>query len=514
MIVRSFVMRSCYQDSLVLMRIAQELRSQPGVEQAAALMGTPSNHEVLAAAGLSTPESADAKPGDLILAVGASDGAAADAALQCARDRFSVRAKASVEQARSRSLERALFDQPQSNLAMISVPGEHARLEAMRALRRGLHVFLFSDNVPIADEIALKRYSVGRGLLCMGPDCGTAYLSGVGIGFANVVPRGPISIIAASGTGLQAVASGVANLGSGIHHGIGVGGRDLSAEVGGLMTFAALDLLDRDPGTSLIVLVSKPPAASMLPQLQERLARLTKPAVVCCLGATAPASSLPGVDWMDDLAATAAMAVARLQKKGYVPRAFQAPELVREMLDMVVRQGAVAGKTVLGLYVGGTLATEAKLILRALIGQVDGSPPAGDNDGHHVVDLGDDEFTKGKPHPMLAPETRAERLLTWTEGTAVGVVLLDCVLGRVGHADPLGVLLTEIAKARERASKRGTSLQFVASVTGTDGDPQSASLQRKRLADANVAVLDSNAEAARFAALIVRPDLRARLLES
>jgi len=183
------------------------------------------------------------------------------------------------------------------------------------------------------------------------------------------------------------------------------------------------------------------------------------------------------------------------------------------MLGVVERQGTVAGKTVLGLYTGGTLATEAKLILRALIGQVDGNPPSGGNDGHHVIDLGDDEYTVGKPHPMLAPETRAERLLPWTDGKTVGVVLLDCVLGRVGHADPLGVLLTEIAKAREGASKRGTSLQFVASVTGTEGDPQSASLQRKRLVDANVAVLDSNAEAARFAALLVRPDLQARLLE-
>ena len=513
MIVRSFVMRSSYQDSLVLMRIAQELRGQAGVEQAAALMGTPSNHEVLAAAGLGTPVSADAKPGDLILAVGASDEAAADAALQAARDRFSTRVKSSVEQASARSLERAVLDQPQSNLAVISVPGEYACLEAMRALRRGLHVFLFSDNVSIADELALKRYAVSRGLLCMGPDCGTAYLSGVGIGFANVVPRGPIGMIAASGTGLQAVASGVANLGSGVSHGIGVGGRDLSDDVGGLMTFAALDWLDRDPGTSLIVLVSKPPGASVLPQLQARLARLSKPAVVCCLGASAPAGLPPGVDWMDDLAATAEMAVARLSKRAYIPRAFGAPAQVRAMLDALGQQGSVAGKKVLGLYAGGTLATEAKLILRGLIGQVDGDPPSAGNDGHHVVDLGGDEYTVGKPHPMLAPETRAERLLPWTEGDAVGVVLFDCVLGRVGHADPLGVLLEAVANARERASKRGMPLLFVASVTGTEDDPQSASRQRKLLSDAGVAVLDSNAEAARFAALLVRPELQARIVE-
>jgi FdrA protein len=514
MIVCSLVLRGSYHDSLVLMRTAQELRSQPGVQEAAALMGTPANMEMLAAAGLATAEAADATAGDLVLAVGARDESAAKAALDAATALFATRRGGTVDQARTRTLERALVEQPESNLATISVPGEYARLEAMRALRRGLHVFLFSDNVPIEDEVALKRYAVARGLLCMGPDCGTAYLGGIGIGFANVVPRGPIGLIAASGTGMQALASEIANLGSGISHGIGVGGRDLSESVDGLMTFAALGHLDRDPHTSLIVLISKPPAAGVLPKLEKVLATVSKPVIVCCLGAPAPAHSRPDVIWMPELASAAGMAVARLRGESYVPRAFADSSGVRRKLVALDQQGSVAGRAILGLYTGGTLASEAKIILGRLLGDVDDQPPDLVGARHHIIDLGDDRYTVGQPHPMLAPETRAVRLPPWSAGTSVGVVLLDCVLGRVAHRDPLSALVAAIEQSREQAHRAERVVQFVASVTGTDADPQSLRVQRERLDAAGVVVLDSNAEATRFAAMLVRPELRAQLLES
>src|SRR2546427_4288024 len=249
--VRATVRRSFYQDSVVLMGVALGLRALPGVREAAALMGTPANHELLAAAGLATPETNEAAPEDLVLAIDVETDAAGDTAFAAARAFFEEhrRARESTGRIRPRTLDSALRQLPDANLAVISVPGAYAKLEALTALRRGLHVFLFSDNVPLADEIELKQLAVRRQLLCMGPDCGTAILNGVGLGFANVVRRGRIGLVGASGTGLQEVTSLLHQAGEGISHAIGTGGRDLSAEVGGTTTLQALELLRDDPNT-------------------------------------------------------------------------------------------------------------------------------------------------------------------------------------------------------------------------------------------------------------------------
>src|SRR5580704_9603583 len=97
---------------------------------------------------------------------------------------------------------------------------------------------IFSDNVPIAEEASLKHEARERGLMVMGPDCGTAIIGGVPLAFANAVPRGDIGIIGASGTGIQEVSTLIARAGRGVRHAIGTGGRDMHAEVGGLTTLA------------------------------------------------------------------------------------------------------------------------------------------------------------------------------------------------------------------------------------------------------------------------------------
>src|SRR5262245_19460411 len=311
MVVRGEVWRSFYQDSMVLMHLAQQLRGLPGVREAAALMGTPANQELLASAGPAIPDSKDAAAGDLVLAVAAESEAAATAALAAARGLFEERKRAQRAAGRAlpRTLDSALRTLPDANLAAISVPGAYAALEATTALRRGLHVFLFSDNVSLEDEVRLKQLAVRKRLFCMGPDCGTAYINGVGLGFANVVPRGRIGCVAASGTGLQAVASHLAALGEGISHGIGAGGRDLSAEVGGAMTTFALEALAADPATEVVVVISKVPAPKVMPVLEASIRAVPKPVVVCCMGA--PARNEPGL-WVATLdeAAVAAAAVA------------------------------------------------------------------------------------------------------------------------------------------------------------------------------------------------------------
>ena len=504
--IRIEVWRSFYQDSVVLMRLAATLSERPGVRQAAALMGTAANRELLANAGLAAPGLEDAAPGDLMLAIDAETEQAAESALAAAKAFFDRerREREASGRIRPRTLESAIRQFPEANLALVSVPGAHATLEAMTALRHGLHVFLFSDNVAIEDEIALKRLAASRRLLCMGPDCGTAYLNGVGLGFANVVPRGRIGCVAASGTGLQAVASHVAALGEGISHGIGVGGRDLSEAVGAPMTTLALELLAADAATTVIVLISKPPAPRVMRELDAIIRTLAKPVVVCCLGSGAdgPAAG----HRVDTLEAAAMAAVALARGRPVDVPAFTDPAAVRARLACVGPQEG-RGPALLGLYTGGTLAHEARLLLEPLLGPLDTGAAA-----HQVIDLGADEFTVGRPHPMIDPSERAARIRAAGAAPAVGVLLVDLVLGRAAHPDPAQPLAAAVRDARTAAARAGRSLAVVASVVGTEADPQGLRAQTAALESAGVEVLPSNAQACRFAALLLRPELANRLL--
>jgi FdrA protein len=515
MVLKTEVWRSFYQDSVVLMRIAGSLRARPAVREAAAFMGTPANHELLDQVGLATAESRGAGPEDLIVTVDGDDEAAASAALAAARDQLTARREV-AEQAGEvppRTLDTALRRLPDANLAAISVPGPFAKAEALRALKRGLNVFLFSDNVPVEDEVALKDQALGRGLLCMGPDCGTAYVNGVGLGFYNVVEPGRVGCIAASGTGLQTVVSRLAALGEGISQGIGVGGRDLSAEVGGKMTFLALDALAADPRTEAIVVISKPPAETLVPALEQAMAKAGKPVVVCCLGAARAASD--GAVWVATLDEAAEQAAASLAGRPWTARAFREPDDVRARLGRVREPGALDGSGILGLFTGGTLAHETHLILEPLLGPVDSNlGHAAPGSPHRLLDLGDDAYTVGRPHPMIDPDTRLELLRTEARADGVGVLLFDLVLGKGAHPDPAAGLATEFEAARADAEAAGRPLAGVASVVGTPGDPQNLAGQVSRLEAAGIEVLPTNGEAARFAALLVRPELSDSLLET
>ena len=362
---RTTVLPSFYQDSVMLMRIAGQVRSRPGVRQTAAFMGTPANHALLEETGLATPESRNARAEDLILTVDADTDAEAEAALAEARQLLVARRHA-VETAtalRPRTLDSALKILPNANLVVISVPGAYAKFEAMRALKRGLHVFLFSDNVPVQDEIDLKREAVKRRLVCMGPDCGTAYLNGTGIGFYNVVPRGRIGIVAASGTGLQAVASRLAAQGEGVSHGIGVGGRDLSAEVGGAMSSLRArvvggrpDHRGHHPDLQTAASHRSPAAGSQRWRaLESRWSR------ACWAPTHLPAvrrsgsrrSTPPRMPWSHAWRTVA-----------WTPAAFGDPASVRARLQALRSSRPAIGPGVLGLYTGGTLAHEAHLLLK------------------------------------------------------------------------------------------------------------------------------------------------------
>jgi FdrA protein len=506
-------MESFYQDSVILMAIAAKVRLLPGVRQAGAFMGTPANQGILEQIGMSTEAGRKAGPNDLIITIDADNKDDAEAALARVRELILERRRAieASTEVKPRTIDSALRSMPDANLACISVPGAYAKFEALRALRRGLHIFLFSDNIALADEIELKQQALQRGLLCMGPDCGTAYLNGTGLGFANRVPTGPIGCVAASGTGLQAVVSRVAMLGEGISHGIGVGGRDLAAELAGAMTFYALEKLAADAKTEVIVLISKPPDPAVTPQLQTVLEKIKKPVIACCLGASV--SEGGKTVWVPTLDAAADAAVAVLHGREWSPQNFNDPEAVRKHLAAAPMQSPSGVGTVMGLYTGGTLAAEAHLILEPLLGRVAynqvGDP---ENTSHRILDLGADEFTVGRPHPMIDPQKRVEFILQAGISSAVDIILLDLVLGKASHPDPAQPLADAFKEARVRAEAGGRHIRAVAAIVGTSLDPQDVESQATKLQDAGIELFPTNAEATRFAALLAKPELSDTML--
>jgi succinyl-CoA synthetase alpha subunit len=509
----NFVRKSFYRDSVTLMRLSSELETVAGVSAAAALMGTPHNRELLAQAGLLADAGAAAEPADLIIAVAADSPGSAEAA-RAAAERALLAPKpttAGVATASPRTLASALKLLADANLALISVPGAYAGAEALKALDAGLHVMLFSDNVPVETEVDCKRRALERGLLMLGPDCGTAILDGVPLGFANAVPRGRIGLAAASGTGLQEVTCALARESEGVSQAIGVGGRDLSDEVGGAMMLRALQLLAADPATEVVCVIGKPPGVATARRIVDALAKIAKPRVACFPGASAAMTAAPDLErviarltdvgvyvaaTLED-AGHAAVALARGKKP--VPTEFTLPQAeVERLVGDAARELAPGQRYVRGVYSGGTLAFEALAVLGQSLDNVARSL-TGEGAGHRVVDLGDDAFTLGRPHPMIDGRVRREWIDREGRDPATAVLLLDVVLGYGAHPDPAGEILPAI-----RAVRAQRSVPIVASVCGTDADPQSRAAQVEQLRSGGVIVMGGNAQAARLAAAIAR----------
>ena len=469
------VRRNAYVDSVTLLQSSAEVLSLPLVLDAALVMATDLNRQVLAESGLLVGEAAAAGPNDLVIAVRADNEAAAASALDYAERLLTSRRVESDAATASppRSLRAAHRAEPEARLAVISVPGAFAAGEACQALADGLHVFLFSDNVALEDEIDLKQRARERGLLVMGPDCGTTILNGVGFGFANLVQRGRIGLIGASGTGLQEVTCLLDRAGQGISHAIGTGSRDLWARIGGVTTLQALDLLRDDPTTDTIVLLSKPSDAAVAERVLGAAADTRKRVVACFIGADVQPT--PGVELARNLEEAARLAAGATEPSGY--------ELPRVRLSEDQRQ-------VRGLFCGGTLCQEA---LAAM------SKP----DQHEFVDFGDDRYTRGRAHPMIDPSLRNRAIVEAGADPRVGVVLLDVILGLGAHPDPAGAALPAIREAQARAAADGRELAVLAHVLGTQRDPQNLAHQQAMLQAAGVCLAASNHAAAVAANLLL-----------
>jgi FdrA protein len=498
------------------MLVAQELARLPGVTDAAVVMATEANKAILKEAGLLTPEAAAASPNDLVIAIHAAEGALVQAIAAVEQMLQRKQAQAETAEFRPKTLRGAFKANTSANLAVISVAGRYAADEAWKALHQGLHVLLFSDNVSLADEIALKQYASQHGLLLMGPGAGTAILNGVALGFANAIPAGPVGIVSAAGTGLQEVSTLLAKHGVGITQGIGTGGRDLSEDVGGLMMLAGLKALQGDPATHVIVLVSKPPAASVAQKVLDQVALSDKPSVVCFLGGALhktptvtshiyPARTLEEAAWLG-------ASLASLAKSGKPegPASTDDLEDYAYKLSLHLQPGQ---RYLRGLFSGGTLCYEAQVIWQDLLAEPVFSnaplskahqlPDSTRSQGHTAVDLGEEEFTVGRLHPMMDNALRIRRLLQEARDPEVAVIMLDVVIGYGAHPDPAAELGPAVQKARLLAQEAGRELLVVASVTGTEGDPQSLSRQVQALRQSGAIICGSNAAAARLVARIV-----------
>lgn len=492
------VRRTFYMDSVALMRISRAVSSLTGVETAALMIGSATNKKLMRDAGLLNADSDSAGPNDLIIAVRAGNEGAAGEAIKEAEKLLDAPAVSGGggNEWNPKTLATALQQLPGANLALISVPGEFAAAEARRALHNGLHVMMFSDNVPIEDEVALKREAKERGLLMMGPDCGTAIIGGAPLAFANVVPRGKIGIVAASGTGLQEISTLVARNGQGVSHAIGVGGRDLKEAVGGITTLMGIDALDRDLGTEQIVLISKPPEPSVAKAVLERVGKSKKKFSICFIGVEnmqVPANASLSAE----LRTTAENAIGgkKIAWSGSPPSA----------ADLIARVERGRNK-IQGLFSGGTMCAEAQVFLRRAGVPVASNvpipgvkkPAAAASDAHVLLDLGDDEYTVGRPHPMIDPTLRNQMIGEALKDGKTAVILLDVVLGYGANADPAGELVAQLAAAKDRKAL------LITSVCGTEEDPQGYSRQVRALEDAGIVVAPSNAHAAELAIAVQR----------
>ena len=503
------VLPSLYRDSVVLMQLSGTLKALPHVHQAAVMMGTPRNQELLREAGLLTSEGETAGANDLLICVQAEHEAATVAALQQARQlclQHQIPRDDAGETA-PRTLSTALRRMPDANLACISVPGQYAGREARRALEQGLHVFLFSDHVDLDTEAELKQLASQRGLLLMGPDCGTAVIRGRPLGFANQLPSGPVGLIAASGTGLQQVSCLLAHDSIGVSQAIGVGGRDLHRKLGGHSMRAALQALSQDPDTHVIILISKPPDAEVASVLAREAVAAGKPCVLAFIGDQQSECHTPGLYRVDTLEAAASTAAALV--RGETPTS-SPPPLPTDLMAaaQAARQALLPTQHLIcGLYCGGTLAAEALWLLRRVLGEVDsnldGSPQAASVTRHTVLDLGAEEFTTGRPHPMIDPAMRRQRLLSMAAQSDVAVVLCDVILGWGAHDNPGVELAAAWQEAQDRARALGHQLIGIATVCGAPDDPQDYAYQRYVLQEHGFILADSNAQAVRLAARIV-----------
>ena len=495
--LKTVVKKGSYQDSVVLMLLTNELSSLEGVNKIQVMMATPANKDIFKSSGLDTEELMEASANDMVVVADVAEESVVEAVMEKIEEFLKKQATASEGKKGTESVkswDKALKKMPEANLAVISIPGAYAALEADRALDEGLNVFMFSDNVSIEDEKALKEKAHKKGLALMGPDCGTGIIQGVPIAFTNKVTPGSIGIIGASGTGIQEVTTIIDRLGEGVTNAIGIGGRDLNAMIGGITMMDMIDAMEDDDTVKVLLIVSKPPAKDVRDQISARLSNFSKPVVTLFVGEK-PDYHEEGFYHAYTLDEAARLAVSLVR----------GTEVLEASVDVDTSEfyKAEDNKTIKAYYSGGTLANEAAMLIKdAMNCKVPPEDIEGymlQLDGNVVVDLGDDAYTQGKPHPMIDPAKRIECMQDAVDDPSTGVVLLDIMLGYGSHEDMAGSLIPTIKELQAKADAQGRKVFFVATVCGTRSDYQGYDQAVNKLKDAGVIVCENNKLACRTA---------------
>lgn len=512
--VKFEIRKNTYYDSVTLMLISKEIKKIEGVKEALVGMGTDLNKELTRNLAITSPEIEELTPNDFFVSVLAEDQVQIETIVGEVDKLLSQKKKGSDADYMPPTLDSAIKHEPESNMVVISVPGKYAADEAKKALNNGLNVMLFSDNVTIEEEKELKELASGKELLMMGPDCGTAIINNVPLAFANVIRKGHIGVVGASGTGTQEVTVLIDKLGEGVSQVIGTGGRDLKKEIGGIMMLLGIDALMNDPQTKVIVLVSKPPAEEVAEKVLKAIKDSPKPVVVDFIGGDKALIEKYGAHACCSLEDAARKAVALLRNEEV--KDFEGFSLseneISKIVDEEVSKLSSEQKYFRGFYTGGTLADEAMKLLGKDIKEIYSNIPLSPeykmqdiklSKGNTCIDFGDDEFTVGRPHPMIDPISRVERLIKEGDDDEISVVLMDFVLGYGSHEDPVGEMLPAIKEAKAKMASRGKHLCMVGSICGTENDPQNLKESQKRLEEAGVIVMPSNAQAVRLTGLIL-----------
>lgn len=489
----TIIKENSYQDSVSLMLLTAELSKMPGINQISVMMGTPANIDIMKNSGLYTEKLDTAGPNDICIVINSDDSNIVDQVMEALSDFIKNQAVKSKgdRTLTARTWDSALKKLPSANLALISIAGEYAAKEADKALDHGLNVFIFSDNVSVWDEKELKEKAKEKGLLVMGPDCGTGILSGVPIAFANTLNKGNIGIVGASGTGIQEVSTLISRKGAGVSQVIGTGGRDLSKDIGAITALSSIDILKDDAETEVVVFISKPPDAEVKKLVIDKLTKINKPVVAIFLGdKPLPAHGNMQYAWTLEEAALLAVEASKSASGTGI-----------KDIEMISKKPNQRG--IKGLYSGGTLASEAGMIISDTLGlELPHDHPAGvimKAGAHMVIDLGDDAYTQGRPHPMIDPSARIEFLKKIIADEETAIVLMDFVIGYGGHEDVASAFGPVIKKIQEELAEKGRKIIFVGSVTGTETDPTPYSAQAALLKESGVHILDSNAQAVLFA---------------
>lgn len=507
--IKTVIKKGTYHDSVVLMLLTNQISAIKGVKKVSIMMATPANKDIFRQSGLETDELLHASANDMAVVMDIEKEELVPEVLTEIEHFFEQKKnkKPNTVLQNVNSWEKALAQLPDANLAVISVPGAYAALEADRALDEGMHVFMFSDNVSPEEELRLKQKAHAKGLLVMGPDCGTGIIQGVPIAFTNYVEKGQIAIIGASGTGIQELTTVIDRLGEGVTNAIGVGGRDLSRAVGGITMLDLIDAMEQGPNTKVLLIVSKPPAKEIRERISERLQRCGKPVVAVFLGEK-PVCQDKNFYQAYTLNEAAHVAVSLLRKEA-VQKSYESPE-ERKMLESLERFKPEEKKSIKAYYSGGTLANEAAMLIKDAL---DIDLPPEDVEGYMlqlggnvVIDLGDDAYTKGKPHPMIDPAKRIECMEKAMDDPTTGVILFDVMLGYGSHPDMAGALLPTIRKLRDQAQKEGRRIYFAANVCGTRKDFQGYEEAVSKLRQAGVIVCENNKTACRAALQIIGHD--------